>query len=141
MDQIDTLIPLAAEHGLKITAPQDSAVPCNGCTACCENELVFLQPEYGDDPSKYETYLVENPLTGKREHALRQKLGGGCWYLEKGVGCTIHERAPVYCRIFDCRRAVAMFEDYPKKLRRALLKNGLIDKRVLRAGRNRRASL
>lgn len=28
---------------------------------------------------------------------------GNCVYLGEG-GCTIHDRAPVICRVFDCRR-------------------------------------
>ena len=73
-------------------------LPCNGCTACCETDIVFLHPEYGDKPKKYVTQMAGNRI------ALAHKRSGGCIYLETGVGCTIWERRPVVCREMDCRR-------------------------------------
>jgi Fe-S-cluster containining protein len=74
-----------------------NVVPCNGCTACCRNEVVLLSVEHGDDPDRYVTdMLVGGP-------ALRHKENGECVYLGE-VGCTIHETVPYACRMFDCRR-------------------------------------
>lgn len=69
------------------------AVPCNGCTACC-NYGVALTDD--DDPSKYETRKV-----GDRIHTALQD-DGTCLYRAVN-GCTIWERRPTICRQFDCR--------------------------------------
>lgn len=87
----------------KAIAPR-ATVPCGSCRACC-NELIILHPEDGDDPSAYLTRTVKHPLTGQPVPALLHKPDGNCFYLGK-EGCTIHERAPILCREFDCRRAV-----------------------------------
>lgn len=83
-------------------------VPCDGCTACCEHDLIVLHPECGDNPAQFETVRIKHPLTGKRAFALKRKPEGGCIYLERGVGCTIHDRRPTICREFDCRGFVRM---------------------------------
>lgn len=111
-----------------------SAVPCNGCTACCEHDLLILHPECGDDPSQYETMAVLNPLTGQPALALKHKPEGGCIYLEAGKGCSIHDRAPAICKEFDCRRFAALFS---KQERKALLKSGGASRSVLQAGFDR----
>lgn len=36
-------------------------------------------------------------------HMLAHKANGECVYLGK-KGCTIHDRAPIVCKAFDCRR-------------------------------------
>lgn len=81
------------------------SVPCDGCTACCRHELVIMHPEDGDDPSQYLTRRVVNPLTGAPEIALMHRPDGSCVYLGDS-GCTIHDKAPVICRAFDCRGIV-----------------------------------
>lgn len=111
-----------------------TSVPCNGCTACCKNDLIVLHPEIGDDPSTYITMAAVNPLTGQTCLALQQKPEGGCIYLGE-TGCTIHDRAPAICREFDCRRSFLKLGD--RTMRRRLLKAGIIDKEVLEAGRKR----
>lgn len=111
-----------------------ASVPCNGCTACCENDLLILHPECGDDPSQYETMPVMNPVTGKPALALKHKPEGGCIYLERGVGCTIHGRAPAICQEFDCRRFVLKFS---KEERKQLVAVGGASRRVMQAGFDR----
>lgn len=108
-------------------------VPCNGCTACCKNDLLILHPECGDDPNQYETMAVVNPLTGKDAIALKHKPEGGCIYLS-AHGCTIHGLAPAICREFDCRK---LFLRLSRNDRRAMIKNGLADGDVFKAGRLR----
>lgn len=97
-----------------------SDVPCNGCTACCKHDDVYLRPE--EDPRDY---LVEpglNALTGEVGWRLQHKpRGGGCIYLGDG-GCTIHDRAPAICKRFDCRFAVAMLDELPRPIRRRMLR-------------------
>lgn len=107
-------------------------VPCNGCTTCCQNELLFLHPEDGDNPAEYLTQRVLHPLTGRPGLALKQKPNGDCMYL--GIsGCTIHDRAPAICREFDCRLFVASFGGRPG-IRRAI-KAGWVTQDIVAAAR------
>lgn len=94
-------------------------VVCNGCTACCQNDLIFLKP--GDRPEDYPGATVPstNPLTGEEGLALKHKPGGGCWYVGP-TGCTIHGRAPLVCRTFDCRKLMRDFLSIPRPERRRL---------------------
>ena len=108
-----------------------ASVPCNGCTACCRNDMIFLHPEHGDDASQYLTEPVVNPLTGKAGHMLAKAPNGDCIYLGES-GCTIHERAPVICREFDCG---LMFAKWPRAERRRLTKQGMFGKEVFDQGR------
>jgi Fe-S-cluster containining protein len=102
--------------------PPRSDVPCNGCTACCRGDLIVLHPEDGDDITAYET-----------ERMLKRTAENNCIYLGP-EGCTIHDRAPVICREFDCRR---MFKMLSRKERRRAIKIGFMDQEVLAAGRER----
>lgn len=108
-------------------------VPCDGCTACCRNDLLILHPEMGDDPTQYETQRVINPITGRPALALKHKPGGGCLYLGPG-GCMIWDRAPAICREFDCRK---LFMELGKRERKAFVKAGLFGSDVIEAGRSR----
>lgn len=114
-----------------------NAVPCNGCTLCCRNDLIVLHPDEGDDPSQYETVAITNPLTGKGALALNTKPNGECTYLGPN-GCTIYERRPLICREFDCRR---MYLRIPRAERRKAVKIGFLSAGVLDAGRKRIGSL
>lgn len=83
----------------KIKGPvTETVLPCNGCTACCERDIVFLHPEYGDKPKKYVTQMAGDRI------ALAHKKLGGCIYLDQGQGCSIWARRPVVCQEMDCRR-------------------------------------
>lgn len=111
-------------------------VPCNGCTLCCEHDLILLHPDLGDDPALYETMAVTHPLTGEPALALKLESGtaGRCRYLGAD-GCTIHDHAPAICRVFDCRAAARqLLATYSRTQRRRMAKAGLISKAVLRRG-------
>ncbi|HWS65686.1 MAG TPA: YkgJ family cysteine cluster protein [Steroidobacteraceae bacterium] len=113
--------------------PPRASVPCNGCTLCCKGDLIVLHPEDGDDPSQYETYVERSPLTGKPVLALMRNAKNECVYLGHD-GCTIHERAPLICREFDCRR---MYKALDRKTRRRAISTGWMTKDILDAGRKR----
>jgi hypothetical protein len=109
-------------------------VPCNGCTACCQQDLIMLHPECGDVKEEYDCYEQENPVTGKPGWALKRKPNGSCIYLGEG-GCTIHGRAPAICREFDCRRLFLDLGD--RASRRRAVAQGIVHKDVLKAGQDR----
>lgn len=113
-------------------------VPCNGCTACCGNDMLILHPELGDDPAQYDTVPCIHPLTSEPAIMLRHKPGGGCVYLDPAKGCTIHGRAPAICRKFDCR---LMYASMSRAERKELIARGYVTKSVLDAGRKRLATL
>ncbi len=71
-----------------------SAVPCNGCTACCKHDRVYLGPK--DDP-KYFRWHNEDGYA-----VLDRKDNGDCVYLTE-AGCGIHDKAPEICKRMDCR--------------------------------------
>lgn len=119
-----------------MSAPR-TTVPCNGCRACCLHDLILLHPERGDRPGDYQTFETTNPLTGKAAHALKRNAHNNCIYLGER-GCTIHDRAPVVCREFDCR---AVFRKWTRAERRHLIAKGLIGREVFEAGRKRLGSL
>lgn len=112
-------------------------VPCDGCTACCANDMLILHPELGDDPAQYETEPCQHPLTGEPALMLKHKPEGGCIYLGE-TGCTIHGRAPAICQEFDCRR---MYLKFPRAERKRLIARGLFSKSIFDAGRKRLGSL
>lgn len=111
-------------------------VPCNGCTACCQHDLIFLHPEQGDLVASYETFEVTNPLTGEHGLALKHKPEGGCWYVTD-QGCSIHERAPAICRHFDCRKMLVSFMQLSRadrrRLQKAMHRKNLMSEEVLAA--------
>lgn len=100
-----------------------ASVPCNGCTACCQNDLIMLHPEHGDRPENYPGGIREatNPVTGEHGYALIHKPGGGCHYVTD-QGCSIHGRAPAVCREFDCRKLLKNWLAIPRAERRRLAK-------------------
>lgn len=103
------------------------SVPCGGCTACCKGEAVYLVP--GDAVA---SYLVEMSPGGKGL-VLQRKANGECVYLDAS-GCTIHDRAPTLCKVYDCRRQYQM---YSRLTRRKMQSQGLLDAAVMEAGRKR----
>lgn len=82
----------------------------------------MLHPEGGDDPSKYQTIEVQNPITGKMGLAIAHKPNGDCIYLGD-EGCSIHDTAPLICQEFDCRRYVQRFVQGNRKAKLAAAKN------------------
>lgn len=107
-------------------------VPCGTCKACCRQEVVMLVPERGDDVASYEHVSVEMP-GGSQGHFLKRTPSGDCVHLGDH-GCTIHERAPVVCRDFDCRM---YFLSMPRTRRRLLQKASAVDTEIFAAGRER----
>jgi len=69
-----------------------------------------LHPEKGDDPAKYDAVWQELD----QRFALRQRDDGACIYLGKH-GCTIYDRAPYICRIWDCREYVKSLDDHAQQ--------------------------
>jgi hypothetical protein len=98
-----------------------NAVPCNGCTLCCQRDAIRLEAE--DRPEDYQTephpYLPGALM-------LAHKPNGECVYLD-AQGCSIHGRAPSLCRVADCR-AVALQVDF--ETARQLHLQGRLDFRV-----------
>jgi hypothetical protein len=133
---IDTYAQSAASFNRSGAAREPRAqVPCNGCTSCCERELLFLHPEMGDKPEEYETQEVL--FDGEPVLILKHKPNGNCWYLGEH-GCTIHDRAPAICQEFDCRRLfLAFHRDYNHAQRRKIVAQGALTKDVLNAGKER----
>ena len=76
--------------------PDSPNVPCDGCTACCKDiGEVGLGPL--DDPS-----LISEINEKGNAQIPRDPDTGHCIYLldEK---CSIYDKRPITCRIFDCR--------------------------------------
>ena len=106
------------------------SVPCAGCTLCCRGDAISLHPDKGDDPSQYQTVPHFIPeLAEKGVVMLAHKPDRSCVYLGAG-GCTIHGRAPLLCREFDCR-------EFVRRLGRTKARQ-LVKKGVLNAGPVRR---
>lgn len=111
-----------------------SRVPCGTCRRCCQgNSMVMLMPQDGDDVASYEHEFVELPVIGSGP-ILKRKPNGDCVYLGEN-GCTIHDRAPIVCRVFDCRGAYADFMRRPRAERRRALRDRLVDHEILDVGR------
>lgn len=105
-------------------------VPCGGCVKCCRNDLIFLHPEFGDNPEEYET-----EITNER-HVLKHKESGDCFYLgindDGGSVCTIWDKRPVICREFDCR---TLYLSTTKKQRQKFMNYGIVKKCVFNMGK------
>ena len=99
--------------------------------------MIILHPEKGDRVSDYQTVPCRNPLTGKPGHMLDHKPNGECIYLGSS-GCTIHGRAPLICREFDCRK---MYLKFSRAERKRLVRDGLCDQSKFDAGRDRIGTL
>jgi Fe-S-cluster containining protein len=95
----------------------------------------MLFPEEGDDVASYEHEVVTIPDVGTG--AVLKKNGRDCVYLKDGR-CSIWERAPKICRVFDCRR---WFLSKTRTERRMLVKSGGASKEIFEAGRKRLDSL
>lgn len=108
----------------------DAVVPCNGCTLCCRGDAISIHPEQGDNPADYQTVPHFIPeLAAQGVLMLAHKADKSCVYLGAG-GCTIHGKAPLLCREFDCR-------EFVRRLGRTKARQ-LVKKGVLSAGPVRR---
>lgn len=110
-------------------------VPCGSCQLCCHHDVIMLFPEKGDDVSSYEHEYRDLPMG--RVPILKKGASGNCVYLGTS-GCTIHDRAPAICRVFDCRR---WYLSKTRTERRVMVKLGMADQAIFDAGRERLASL
>jgi hypothetical protein len=97
------------------------AVPCGTCRLCCKRTLIALTDE--DDAATYETEMMHGVSL-----VLKHKPNGDCIYLGD-EGCTIHDRAPVLCRVYDCRE---QYRTYNREQRRDMVARGLLDPEVLK---------
>lgn len=84
-----------------MTPVETSHVPCGNCHLCCRSDVIMLLPEHGDVIESYDHEWVTLPEG--RGAVVKKGADGNCIYLGPD-GCTIHNRAPAICRIFDCRR-------------------------------------
>lgn len=101
-------------------------VPCNGCTLCCDHDLIRL--EFEDDLSRYQT----EPHPGvPSARMLAHKPDGSCIYM-RADGCDIHDHAPLLCRVADCRGLAARL-DFDTAM--MMHKIGQLDIRVWDKGR------
>lgn len=71
-------------------------VPCGDCHACCFHYDVDFHQDF-DDQAEYETETGIEDVT-----VLKHRDDGSCIYLKNGR-CSIYERRPYYCRVYDCR--------------------------------------
>jgi len=78
-----------------------ASVPCGECRLCCRSFMVPVRPEMGDDVASYQTAMCHTP--GQLPYMILDRHNNGdCVHLGKR-GCTIWDRAPYECRMFDCR--------------------------------------
>ena len=78
-------------------------VPCDGCTLCCQGDLIRL--ENGD---RAEDYKVQPHPFVSGALMLAHQASGDCVYLNSS-GCGIHNNAPSLCRSADCRGIARRF--------------------------------
>jgi Fe-S-cluster containining protein len=92
---------------------QPAEVACGGCTLCCRSgELILITQ---DDPDY--AYDTREIVVGERTFAaLQLKPDGSCIYVTD-AGCSIHEHAPITCRVFDC---AGLYASKTRRQRRAL---------------------
>lgn len=101
-------------------------VPCNGCTLCCQGDLIRLEPK-----ELARGYRTEPHPVVPAAMMLAHKPNGDCVYLETGR-CTIHDLAPMMCRVADCRSLAVRFDFETARRLHAMR---LIDIRVWDHGR------
>jgi hypothetical protein len=101
---------------------QERLVPCGTCQACCRREWIFLDAAAGDIAELYETETVIDPVTGKPALAIAHQENGDCVY-QSAAGCSIHNRRPYLCRIFDCRLYHLDMMKRPRAARRSDLRH------------------
>lgn len=62
--------------------------------------------EEDGDPAQWDTVELEG-VNDPDMRRLRHNEDGSCVYLGL-LGCTIYDRRPAMCRVFDCRLSAAM---------------------------------
>lgn len=91
----------------------------------------MLMAEDGDDIASYDHVITDLPVFGPVP--VLRKVDGHCVYLGE-AGCTIHDRAPSLCRVFDCRR---FYLAHTRAERRKMVARGATNKAIITAGRAR----
>lgn len=60
----------------------------------------------------------------------------GCTHYLEGSRCSIHDRAPIVCRVYDCRKEYKLFTSLSPGERIARLSvHGLVNAATLKRGR------
>lgn len=94
------------------------STPCGACDICCRSGYE-VTPEEGDNLSLF------TGRTPDEKPILPLSEDGSCGYLGE-EGCTVYERRPTQCRLYDCRpMAIAGFR-YAGNARAEL--NAVIDR-------------
>jgi Fe-S-cluster containining protein len=96
----------------------ESAVPCDGCTACCtSSQFVHIGPDEADTLAHIPARLLF-PAPGAPDgtRLLGYDQNGHCPMLIDGK-CSIYEHRPRTCRTYDCRvfaaTGIAIEDDKP----------------------------
>jgi Fe-S-cluster containining protein len=110
---------------LKHPEHQTAHVPCDGCTACCKHDDVYLHPECGDDPGAFQT---EARSDGRK--VLAHAPTGECIYLGAD-GCRIWSHRPCACRVFSC---VTLVSTLTALQRQTAVQQGLVSQAVVDRG-------
>lgn len=106
-------------------------VPCGDCHRCCRM-MTLLRPDKGDDISQYVTAQWYRDGINRPPVMILDRLpNGDCAYLGEH-GCTIHDRAPYECRMYDCRE---LFRNSDRPGRKLAVKNGIVPKAIFERGR------
>jgi len=100
-------------------------VPCDGCTLCCQNSDLIIITDH-DDITSYDVQFAPG-----RGFALKHTANGDCVYLDRELGCTIHDRRPMRCREMDCRNLAKI----PKRTLERFVTDGLVSSGVIARGR------
>ena len=124
------VLPSAMNGGFVDRNPLAADVPCGGCTLCCRTLIVPLSREEVDSGEYLWAWVTKRDGT-RLGHALQRKPNGDCVYLGEN-GCTIHDRAPHVCKIFDCR---SLFQKLDRVDRRRAIASGKLPKSLFDKGR------
>jgi Fe-S-cluster containining protein len=94
--------------------------------------MTVLRFDMGDDAREYQTAKWYRDGLDKPPITILDRLpNGDCFYLGEH-GCTIHDRAPYECRMYDCR---AMFRNSDRQGRKLAVKEGKVPKGIFERGR------
>lgn len=87
-----------------LTGRGETAVPCGGCTACCEaSQFVHVEPEETDALAHIPRSLLFPAPGGPPGHLVMGYDERGRCPMLTDAGCSIYEHRPRTCRTYDCR--------------------------------------
>jgi Fe-S-cluster containining protein len=119
---------------------------CGTCRHCCRNNFIKLVPEAGDPaPEVYgfeNVHLRKDALTGDRAWFLKERPIPGskdteCVFLGPD-GCTIYDKRPIACRVFDCREVYKALKRRLKPVElKQVFRREIINRDVYDAGKAR----